>query len=373
MVAVGEAHGPRVLVVDDNAENRALAQATLEDDGYEVSLAKNSTEALAKFAAERPACILLDIQMPGEDGVSVCERIRALPGGDAVAIVFVTAQRDVAIFDRALAAGGDDFLSKPFRPSELVVRVHSSLRIRKLSGERTELYAEIKRQRDDLMRLQLQKEHLTAFLVHDLKNPASSIELQAERILREPAVSQRAKSAAIAIRAESRALLRMIMDLLDLSRSDEGRLTPVRTSIDLQALVAEVFEEHRIGATDIGVSLVAEAAGEQKLQADASLMQRILSNLVDNAIRHAPEGSRVSVAWQTVGTSLELRVADEGPGIPVDQRKSVFDRFWSQGGAHNRGLGLAFCHVAIEAHGGSLSIEDAAPGAIFCIKLPLSG
>ncbi|HEY4175478.1 MAG TPA: hybrid sensor histidine kinase/response regulator [Kofleriaceae bacterium] len=362
--------GQRVLVVDDNAENRALAEATLEDDGYEVLLAKNGHEGIEKFVAERPDCLLLDIQMPGEDGVSVCEKIRALPGGEAVAIVFVTAQRDVAIFDRALAAGGDDFLTKPFRPSELVVRVQSSLRVRRLAGERSELYAEVKRQRDDLQRLQLQKEQLTAFLVHDLKNPAASIELQAERILRDPNANERGRSAATAIRTESRALIRMILDLLDLSRSDEGRLVPARTIIELPAFVAQVLEEHRVGAADSGITLELVPGGPDTVVADPSLLQRVLANLVDNAIRHAPDNSHVTITLRSVGDALEIRVADQGIGIPDTKRTDVFDRFESGGGTRNRGLGLAFCKVAVEAHGGSITIEDAAPGAVFCVRLP---
>jgi CheY-like chemotaxis protein len=93
-----------VLVVDDNAENRALARATLEDDGIACEAVASGAEALASFARTKHDCILLDIQMPGMDGITVCEQIRAMPGGDRVAIIFVTAQRDVATFDRALAA-----------------------------------------------------------------------------------------------------------------------------------------------------------------------------------------------------------------------------------------------------------------------------
>lgn len=363
------ASGQRVLVVDDNAENRALAQATLEDDDFIVTVAKNGSEALAHFEADRPDCILLDIQMPGMDGVTVCERVRAMPGGDDVAIVYVTAQRDVAIFDRALAAGGDDFLTKPFRPSELVVRVQSALRIRKLSGERTELYAEVKRQRDALQRLQLQKEQLTAFLVHDFKNPAAAIELQAERVLRDPAASERSQSAATAIRVEARALLRMFLDLLDLSRSDEGRLTPNRAMVDLAALVTSVLDEHRIAAADLRLRLESTCEVET-LQADPSLLQRVLANLIDNAIRHAPEDSRVTVRCARNDGAVAIRVADQGAGVPEDAHDKIFERFETGGGSRNRGLGLAFCKAAVEAHGGTISIEDGAPGAVFCVRIP---
>src|SRR5678816_2676301 len=109
----------RVLVVDDNAENRALVKATLDDEDIPVELAATGEDAIAAFVRAPANCVLLDIRMPGMDGITVCERLRALPEGGRVAIVFLTAQRDVDTFDRALRAGGDDFINKPFRPSDL--------------------------------------------------------------------------------------------------------------------------------------------------------------------------------------------------------------------------------------------------------------
>ena len=113
----------KILVVDDNEVSRTVARATLQNQGYTVVLANGGPEALAAFDREAPDCILLDVQMPGMDGVAVCEQIRARPGGADTPVVFLTAQRDLDTFDRALRVGGNDFLAKPVRPAELVVRV----------------------------------------------------------------------------------------------------------------------------------------------------------------------------------------------------------------------------------------------------------
>lgn len=156
-------------VADDNAENRAVAKATLEDEGYDVLLAADGEQAVVAFSERSPDCVLLDIKMPKMDGVAACREIRTLPGGQDVPVVFLTALRDVETFDRAQLAGGDDFMTKPYRPTELVVRVEAALRLRRVASERNDLYAQVKQQRDDLQRLQLQKEQLAAFLVHDLK------------------------------------------------------------------------------------------------------------------------------------------------------------------------------------------------------------
>jgi two-component system sensor histidine kinase/response regulator len=358
-----------VLVVDDNAENRALARATLEDEGIAVELANDGDSAIEAFAGTQPDCILLDIRMPGTDGITACERIRALPGGERVAIIFVTAQRDVETFDRALRAGGDDFMTKPLRPGELVVRVHTALRLRRVTAERGELADELKHQRDKLQRLQLQKEQLSGFLVHDLKNPVNAIELQAQRVLRNTAADERSRDAASRIHDEARALMRMITNLLDIGKADEGQLAPTRRSTDSHRLVGGVLEELNASAAAVGLRLVPDVRAAA-LHVDPDLMHRVLANLIENAIRHAPEGSDVRVIVEHRDGAAELRIVDAGPGVPVEARTVVFERFISGSGTRsNRGLGLAFCKLAVEAHGGRIWIEDASPGAMFCIRI----
>jgi signal transduction histidine kinase len=359
-----------VLVVDDNAANRALAQATLEDEGYRVVLAASGEDGLAAFQREPPDCVLLDIQMPGMDGVTMCQRIREAPGGPDVSIVFLTAQRDVDTFDRARQAGGDDFLTKPFRTTELVLRIEAAMKLRRMAIERNELFELIRRQRDDVMRLQLQREQMIAFLVHDLKNPVHAIKLNGDVIVRDPGATQRSLRAAANIRSDSESLLRMIMNLLDLSKADEGQLVPVRQVIDIAGLAAEIAGGMSARARTAEVELVAEVAPQQ-IHADPDLIRRVLENLVDNAIRHAPAESRVRISSVDQGGEVEIRVADAGPGVPPALRERVFERFvqGDDGPRGSRGLGLAFCKLAIEAQGGAIWIEDAHPGAVFCVRI----
>lgn len=360
-----------VLVVDDNAENRALARATLEDEGYRVALAVSGEEGLAAFERERPDCVLLDIRMPGMDGITACTRLRALPGGAEVPILFVTAQRDIDTFDRASDAGGDDFIMKPFRPTELVSRVGTAVKLRQMAAERAELYELGRRQRDDLLRLQLQKEQLVAFLVHDLKNPVNAIKLHAERVLRDKDASPRSRDAAKKIESETQALARMLLTLLDLGKAEEGRLVPRVERLALVPLLAEVVDAMQVRAQASSVTLEIECTVEN-VTADPELLRRILENLVDNAIRHAPEDSTVTLR-ASAGAGVELRVVDRGTGIPAELRDQVFDRFVQverPAGTRGHGLGLAFCKLAIEAHGGRIWIEDANPGTVFALQVP---
>lgn len=364
----------KILVVDDNAQNRALAQAILEDEGYEAILAASGEDGIRAVETEAPDCVLLDVRMPGTDGFAVCARIRALPERADTPVVFLTALRDVDTFDRALRAGGDDFLTKPVRPTELILRVQAALRLRRMSAELREHYDLVRRQRDALMRLQLQKERLSAFVVHDLKNPVNTLDLHAQVLLREKDLSPRAHQSVQQIREEARSLLRLILNLLDISKSEEGRLVPQPARVDLEAFTSEIVEAFiaRAQTAQVSVERTIETASAY---ADPDLLRRVLENLIDNALRNAPARSKLRLSAQRGSDSVEIRVADQGRGIPEAQREKVFEPFVQGTGEQaltrsGRGLGLTFCRLAIEAHGGKIWIEDGGPGAVFCVRLP---
>jgi len=364
----------KVLVVDDNEANRLLAQDTLEGEGYEVILCAGGEEGVAAFVAHQPECVLLDVRMPGIDGIAACERIRTMPEGLATPIIFLTALRDVDTFERALAAGGDDFLTKPVQPAELIGRVQTALKVRRMGTELQEQYELLKQQRDDLMRINLQKERLMAFVVHDLKNPVNSMDLQAQVLLAEPGLSPAVREAAEQIRTEATILGRMIVNLLDLAKSDEGKLTPKLTTVLLSELIEVVLAETSADADRHGVRLETRIEVEA-VRGDRDLLRRVLANLVENALRHAPPGSTIVLSASAVEEQVELRVADTGPGVPPALRESIFDAFVQAEGPRlrargGRGLGLTFCKLAVHAHRGRIWVEDAGPGAIFCVRLP---
>ncbi|MDI3284757.1 hybrid sensor histidine kinase/response regulator [Polyangium sp. 15x6] len=369
---------PKVLVVDDNEPNRVLAEETLRLEGYDVVIATTGEQALEVFVREAPDLVLLDIRMPGLDGFATCARLRALPRGTETPVVFLTALRDLETFDRASRVGADDFLTKPVRPAELVTRVHTLLRIRRLSVELHDHFRVIRKQRDDLVRLQLQKEQLVSFVVHDLKNPVSSIELHAQLLARDASLSEEAKESAVWIVHEVQMMKRLVLNLLDIGKADDGKLDPRRSSIDVGAMAVAVANAAGVRAAERDQSILVQvASGLPEIEADADLVRRVFENLVDNALRYAPRGAPISIGVSAgEGPSVVVRVADTGPGIPESMRERIFDRY-VQLDAHTandarlgRGLGLAFCRLAVEAHGGSIWIEPSAQGTVFCFKLP---
>lgn len=366
---------PRVLIVDDNAANRELAVATLEDQNLDVKAVESGQLGIEAVASWRPDCVILDVRMPGMDGFETCRRMRALPEGAHLPILFLTAQRDLDTFDAALETGADDFLTKPVRPAELVLRVQTALKVRNVRSELREQYDLVKHQRDAMIRLQLQKERLSAFLVHDLKNPISSLDLWAQQALRDPALSERAGRALRHIRDETRTLTRMVLNLLDISKCEEGELVPRLEALDLGALLDAVFDELTLKAAMSEVQLRNEATSTS-VAADGDLLRRVFVNLVENAVRHSPSGGTVVAGISQANGWVRVSIRDEGPGIPESQRAQVFQPFVqlapdARKERLGRGLGLTFCRLAVAAHGGQISVEDGAPGAVFVVALPL--
>ena len=136
-----------------------------------------------------------------------------------------------------------------------------------------------------------------------------------------------------------------------------------------------MIAELEVSARGRSVSL-RSALETDLIHADEDLLRRTLTNLVENALRYAPSQTSVTVASGRVVGGTELRVADAGSGIPPEMREKIFSAFVQvESGdrivAHgSRGLGLTFCKLAVEAHGGTIWIEDAAPGTVFCMRLP---
>jgi len=359
-----------VLVIDDDEPSRAFARSVLEEEGYDIRTAGSGAEGLAIFEASRPDCVLLDMRMRGMDGVATCRHLRALPGGHDVPILFMTAQGSVDAFDRAQQCGGDDFVTKPVSPSELLERLQSALALRQ-ARSRTRDLALLKAQRDRLLRAQLQRERLSALLVHDLKAPLNTIALLAQGVLRGGSLAPEGRAAVEEIRLYTRRLSSMIMNLLDISKSQNEGLSVHCEPVDALELCQGVLRDFELAAQERQVSL-RTAIVLDTVDADPTILRRLLTNLVDNALRYAPNGSTVTLSASPRPAFSELRVVDQGSGIAPALRERVFDAFAQSeaGVSEGRGLGLAFCKLAAEAHGGRIWIEDASPGTAICVSLP---
>jgi signal transduction histidine kinase len=376
---------PTILVVDDNLQNREVAEGHLVGAGYQAVQAESGEQALALLAGGgAPDLILLDVLMPGLDGFETCRRIRALPGGSRTPVLFLTALGDLGTHKAALDSGADDFLTKPINRTELLIRVRSLLRIKALSDEQARNLGVISRQRDALVEAQRQKEELTALIIHDLKNPLSSILSNVQYALGQETLGGEERDSLRDVLRASQSMVRMVMNLLDVSRSEDGALVPHMTEFELPTLLGEVSSEMGRRIEDKGQRLELGVAPEVRaITADRDLVRRILENLVDNAYKYGPRRAtiRIEAALLAAGgagapDTVELRVRDEGEGIPLAFRQKIFEKYARVEGraAHevrnSHGLGLVFCRRAVEVHGGEIWVEEnAGRGSCFCVRL----
>jgi two-component system, sensor histidine kinase and response regulator len=362
-------HGARILVVDDDALARRSLRAMLERSYYVVETVESGPEALALLTTYQPDLILLDIQMPGMDGLEVCRRIRVLPDGDLLPIIFLTGDERLDLHAEALRAKGDDFLRKPIRSAELIIRVRSLMRLKRLQ-------AEVLAERDNLLDLQKQREQLFEFIVHDLKNPLSAIQMGLELLDTGDAIGAAPQIQVHRLRDTARYMGRMIQDILDIGRAEQVGLELRRTRFDLATWLSGLQQEVESQAQSRHHRLSWECPEGLEVEADPEFLKRLLLNLIDNALKYSPAGSHTRIVAQSEGRGVRLEVRDQGEGIPEAMREQIFGKFvrLDERGVDLRsgsGLGLAFCRMAAEAHEGRIWVEDNTPkGSVFVLEIP---
>jgi signal transduction histidine kinase len=359
-----------MLVVDDDPRSRRLLEGYLRAEGHRVQSAPDGPAALEMARREPPDVVLLDVMMPMMTGYEVCEALKQAPATRLCQVMLVTALDSTPDKVEGLDTGADDHVAKPVRREEFLAKVRALLRARGLLLELEQARAALAERNEEL---QLKKT-LAQTLVHDLKNPLSAIlgnldllEMRADESLRQMIV--RSKQGA-------RRMLKMILNLLDVEALEQGRLAPTLDRLDAAGVAAATIEEAEAAAGQKEIRLVLEAPAEAWTLADPVLIRRVVDNLLSNSVNHSPTGGTITVRVAEREEGVEISVADEGPGIPEAYRERVFEKYAQldlrrSGLSTNRGLGLTFCRLAVEAHGGTLWAEEAeGGGALFRVLLP---
>jgi signal transduction histidine kinase len=353
---------PSVLIIDDEPDNFDVIETLLNDQDYELHYAAGGQDALTSLDTFDPDLILLDVMMPGIDGIEVCRQIKANLKWQAVPIVMVTALNSKSDLADCLNAGADDFISKPVNAIELRARVHSMLRI--------------KHHYDDLQALLKLREDMVNMIIHDLRNPLAGVLLSLDLLINVDYPQEQLKSRLGQTYSSAQSIKLLIDDLLQIALLESGKIRFNYKESDLHKLIDSAISNLAEIAAKKNQSLVTQFPEKLsgKILIDAKMIHRTLENLLSNAIKFSPPNSQIIVNVESMKSGdIKIQVIDSGPGVSDTLQQKIFEKYevgTLMPDISQIGLGLAFCKMVIEAHGGKISVSKNEPqGAIFEIIL----
>jgi CheY-like chemotaxis protein len=362
----------RVLIVDDEPANVELLVRRLGGNGYETLTATNGHDAIAAATNEQPDLILMDVMMPGLDGWQATKLLKGDPRTANIPVVFVTARDRPEDVAQGFESGGIMYVNKPVEPIELFARVRQAIFMKRLQDD-------LRAKNEDLKRLESSRQELIGMLGHDIRNLANSVVAFLQLARMGELTPDRPEFGQLLGLSEANIaeVLRMVNALLDVYKMEEGRLEAVPGVNRFADIVRKSFAQLTPEALAKAITLENAVADELTAFVDPGLMVRVLTNLLSNAIKHTPGGGTVrieAVRPDPQQDSIVVRVVDTGPGIPEADAAHVFDRFYQTEGGRSRGgtgLGLAFCKLAVELHGGTIGVANGGqPGAVIEFTIP---
>jgi signal transduction histidine kinase len=336
-----------ILVADDDATIRFMLRHLLESEIYTVVEATDGEQATDLIQQSHFDLILLDAIMPKKDGFEICANLQLVPANERQPVLINTGLEDEETVDRAFEVGAVDYVTKPMHWPVLRQRVRRLISTKQLE-----------KMRDDLIQM----------IVHDMKNPISTIRGFAEMMLLDVESETVLADSLQRIYHSSNNLLDMTMMILDIGRLEDGKLVPQPSERNVRQVLEEVKDSFGWMASNYHVTIEINACDpEFEFLLDWGLIQRVVANLVSNAIKHSPPDTKVTLSCDQTESpkpSLRLSVTDHGEGIAEQDRVSIFEKFSQatrrkHGSRTDTGLGLTFCKLATEAHGGKIELESA--------------
>jgi len=379
VLALGSAEG-LILVVDDIEANRDVLSRRLELQGFGVATAADGPTALSMLRENSFDLVLLDILMPVMDGYEVLEQLKADPGLKHLPVIMISAVSELDSVVRCIELGADDYIAKPFNPILLKARVSASMGKKRAHDRELAFLAELQQNYGRLQNLEHLRDDLTNMIVHDLRNPLTSM-ISGMMTLAAigPLNDIQSEMMGIAL-AGGDALLGLINELLDVERMESGSMPLAYAKLNPTSLVEYAInqltplyqaKQQKVSAR-VSVDL-------PEFQGDESKLRRVLGNLLGNAIKFTPSGGSITVSasYSQGNRGLLFCVNDTGVGIPEEAFSRIFEKFGQVesrrvDSSMSSGLGLTFCKLAVEAHGGIIEVEsEPGKGSIFSFTIPL--
>ncbi len=359
-----------ILVVDDSRTTRHILKYFFAKNGYNVYSAENGVEAVSVMEKTGMDIVVTDCYMPKMDGFALTHKMRKDDAHRQIPVIMLTASGNKSDVLKGLAAGANDFLLKPFDESELLARVTSHLKAKRL-------FDQLEEEKEALRKISKEKDKLLGCAAHDLRNPISSIKGYTDLLLEEDLDEAAAKQFLGIIHDASDGMLRLLEDLLEAYTLESGIVTLNKQTGNLGELVQRRIAIATVLASQKKIT-IHHSPPEVDADFDASKIGQVLDNILANAIKFTMPGKNIYVSLEDYITTVKVVVRDEGVGIP-DAEKSLLFKPFSRlsvkptGNEKSTGLGLAICDRIIKAHGGEMGIESkVGVGSVIYFSIPKS-
>jgi signal transduction histidine kinase len=379
LLAVNDAEAT-LLVVDDIEANRDVLSRRLERQGHHVFMASNGYLAMEAVRSRSFDVILLDIMMPEMDGYEVLQQLKADESLRHIPVIMISALDELDSVVRCIEMGAEDYLPKPFNPILLKARIGACLEKKRLRDREMRLFRELKQNHKRLQELEELRDNLTHMIIHDLRTPLNSVMVGLQTLQVAGALNDMQREImSIALRG-GEMLLDMISELLDVDKMESGSVELDYKVLSASDLVASVVSQVAFLSERKSITLAQQTSSDlPPLRGDENMLRRTLVNLVGNAIKFTPAGGAVTIGVSEGEDcqSLEFSVSDTGQGIAAEAFERIFQKFGqaglpADGQIRSTGLGLTFCKLVVEAHGGHIEVTShLEQGSKFRFTIPL--
>lgn len=378
-----------ILIVDDEPRNLDALEAILSQPDYRLLRAQDADTALRLLLDHDVAVIVLDIQMPSVSGFELAQMIKTTRRFRETPIVFLTAfMLDDKYVVQGYGAGAVDYLTKPFNPqilrqkiavfADLFRKTRALAELNETLEERVrERTAELEKSESALRVASKQKDEFLAVLAHELRNPLAPLRMGLDLLLTQQQQTPIVQRTLASMNRQLDHMVRLIDDLLDISRLSRGVLELKKQDVDLRSLLETTAESFKpIIERRRQVLELAMPAGIM-IHADPTRIAQVIGNLLHNSTKFTPEGGKIRIELARAGANAVVRVSDSGIGIPTGQQETVFQMFArvqrSEGpGQPGLGIGLALARRLVQMHGGTIDAYSAGDsfGSTFTLAFP---
>lgn len=351
--------GLRILAVDDNQMNLMVMQSMFKYQNYEVHYADCGEKAIEMARSLKPDMILLDVVMPDLSGFEVCRILKEEDYFKDIPVIFITASDDIEFIINGFEVGGVDYITKPFRKEEIMLRIKTHFDLKLTRDQLIETT-------QTLMDLNKVKDRLFSIIGHDLRGPIGSVKMVLEFMSKgiiDPSKGDQYKETISDLLRTTDEVFILLENLLAWATTESGTLSNIPENIKLKEAVVSILNLYQAGVNNKNISLEVNIDPEHVVVADLNMIKTVIRNLFSNAIKFTPSGGMVSFSSFLDQGMVNVSVADTGKGMPLDVIDKILDPnvFYTTVGLNKEvgnGLGLKLCKDFVEKSGGKIRIES---------------